>query len=628
MKKDYTQEIIALVVNEKKNYEEGSREIRNLIKRARKNYACKFDQPNTPSGREKTFIPMTRWEVDTVVPKIFVNDKAVTVVPRDEDSVRSSFIANSTLKYQIRETNFPTYFKNSIYDLGIDGTTVFALGWDFEKEAQDTEELKGLINKIKKLFSQTKRDQNSVNVLVDKISFKQIDILNCFVDPTADSIQDPNTSFIFRNVVQIDKVRNNGIYNKDAREAVKGYDVDTNDTYDSRSTNQYNVGHESLRYEIPMVGVYERWGRFPKSYLTGNESDEKRYVSGVITIGDLDSGVPQLLRIDTNPFDHGMKPFEECWFQKKIGRWYGIGVAEKLIPLQSYLNKAVNRRIENEDVLHAGIFKVKRGSGINAKNIVSTPGGILEVENMTDIEQLEIRDISQLSDGTMRMITSFVERINGANEMAVGSSADRSATTSIIKDRNADTRFAAVRGYINDFLIRFFTQWLALDRQFLDKKFVLRVTGEDTELSQIDNLLGLSDAQRAAAPQYRFIDVDPGDIRGQFDLEVDIDQSIPMNKGENAQRLLQAIQIGKQLQLPRDYDKLFDSYLDMLGLQGSKFKVRQQPGMQMPMGLPMGQEADQPPQSPTEVGNFTQANVPEANQVDFSKAIMSQTLGK
>lgn len=620
--KDYEKQAINLVQSEKQNYEDASREIRQLIKKARKNYACKFDVTHTESGREKTFIPLTRSEVDTVVPKIFVNDKAVSVVPRNEQSLRPSFIANSVLKYQIRETNFPTYFKNSTYDLGIDGTTVWALGWDFEKETITSEELKGIKNKIKALFSKTTPEQSQTNILVDQIAFKQIDLLNVYIDPTADSVQDPNTSVIFRNVTDLDKVKNSKLYKN--TDKVKGYTTETANFYDSRSTNQYNVGRESMTYEIPKCAVYERWGRFPKSLITHKESDEKYYVEGVITVADLDAGNPTLLRIDTNPFDHRMRPFIECWYQKKIGRWYGIGIGEKLIPLQTYMNKTVNRREENEDVMHAGIFKIRKGSGISAKSIASTPGGVLEVKNMDDVEQLQVRDISQLSDGTIRMIESFVERINGANEMAVGSSADRSATTSIIKDRNSDTRFAAVRGYINDFLVRFFTQWLALDRQFLDKDFVLRITGEETELTEIDTMLGMSEAQRALAPIHRFVNVRPDDIRGQFDLEVDIDQSIPMNKGENAQRILQAIQIGKSLQLPRDYDKLFDTYLDMLGLQGSKYKVRVQTN---PMMMGQQQPSTQPPSmsNPADMTQqFQQGNPTETNQNNFPAAVTGQ----
>ena len=162
--KDYSNAAISLVQTEKRNYEDASREIRTLIKRARKNYSCKFDVPYTDEGREKTFIPMTRSEVDTIVPKIFVNDKAVNVIARNEQSLRSSFIANNVLKYQIRETNFPMYFKNSIYDLGIDGTTVFALGWDFEKQIVDVKEHKGIVNAIKKMFGKGKKDRKSTRL--------------------------------------------------------------------------------------------------------------------------------------------------------------------------------------------------------------------------------------------------------------------------------------------------------------------------------------------------------------------------------------------------------------------------------------------------------------------------------
>lgn len=589
---DFDTQAIALVQNEKRDYETGSQEIRTMIKKARQNYACMFDNPFTTSGRRKTFIPMTRWEVDTVVPKVFVNDKAITVLPENESATRSSFIADKVLKHQMKETRFPTYLRNSLYDLEIDGTTVFALFWNFEKENITIDAKTG---KTKKTKPMTK-----VNVLSDTIAFKQVDVLNCFIDPTADSIQDA-PSFIFRNVLSKDQVDRNTQYSN--KNFVKGYTTETFDTWDARSTRQWDVGNNTQQFEQPMVGVYERWGRFPKSFITKDVKDSATMIDGVITVADLDNGVPILLRAAKSPFKHGKKPFEECWNQKKQGRWYGIGIGEKLIPLQRYMNKSVNRREENEDVLHTGLFKVRRGSGISTKSITSVPGGVIEVDNMADFEQIKTQDISQLSNGTIMMINSFVERINGANEIATGDAADRSATTSIIKDRNSDTRFAAIRGYVNDFLLRFFKQWIQLDRQFLDKNFVIRVTGEDTELNEIDDALGTPMEVRAKMPNYRFIDVSPEDIRGDYGLEVDIDQSIPMNKAENADRILKAMELESKLQMGRDLNPMFDAYLDAIGLQGAKFKSKRQLPMAGPVGA--GQPGQMPP-VPSELAQFLQ----------------------
>lgn len=594
---------INLVMREKKNYEDSSQVIRDSIKKARKNYACVFDNPVTSTGVEKIFVPITRWEVDAVVPKIQVNDKAITVLPETEPSVRSAFIAEKVLKYQVKETRFPMYFKNSMYDLGIDGTTVWTNYWNFEREMIEPEK-PGLIKKIKNSMKKMvgmKLDTElpKVNVLTDKIAFKQIDLLDCYIDPTSDSIQDAQ-SFIFRNQCTLDQVKRNKLY-KNTKD-VTGITTEQVDTYNSTSVQIYEIGRQDMKYELPMAVTYERWGRFPLSFLTKNPKDKDILIDGVITVANAFEGTPVLLRVMKNPFKHGLKPFEECWFQKKKGRWYGIGMGEKLLPMQKYYNKTVNRRSQNEDMLHAGLFVVKRGAGLSAKSIASVPGGIIEVDQVTDVQQLQIQDISQLSNGTIQMLNAFIERINGASEITLGSAADRSATTSIIKDRNADTRFASVRGYVNDFLFRFFTQWLANDRQFIDRKFTLRVTGEDTELKEIDDVLGIPPEIRALLPQFRFIDVTPNAIKGEFGLEIDIDQSIPMNKAENAERILKAIQTGKEAGVNADYQKLFYTYLDNIGIQGSKYKTPPPP----PAALPPTNGTNI--NIPTELQQFQDAN--------------------
>jgi hypothetical protein len=596
---DYTKEIIALVKNEKQNYEDASQDIRSAIKKARKYYDGKFDSDTDESGAKKYFVPMTRWECDILTSKIYVNDKAITVLPENEKSLKSSFIADKVLKYQINQTRFPTTFRNSMYDLSRDGTTVWALYWDFEREVVKP---KGLSEKVKSLMG--KGTKPKVNVLRDSIGFNQIDVLNTYIDPTADSIQQA-PSFIYKNVTTLDNVKRNKLYNN--TEKVKGFKTSKSDTWDATSTRQYDIGKETIEYQHPMVNVFERWGKIPLNFLTGKKKDEGKMIDGVITIADMEDGVPTVLRVSENPFSHGYKPFEECWYQKIKNRWYGIGVGEKLTDMQAYINKSFNRQNKNADILHAGLFKKKRGSGISARSVVSVPGGIIEVDNMDDLQQLDIRDVSQLSTPAIQQALGFSEMITGANDIAVGSAADRSATTSLIKDRNSDTRFAAVRGNINDFLIRFFKQWIALDRQYLDKKFIVRVTGDDTALEEIDGILGVP-PEVAAKEKFRFIDVSPSDIKADYDLEVDIDQSIPMNKAENAQRILQYIQVLGQLGMQQaPYSELANAYAESIGLRGEKYKIRS--GSQ-----PLSTQPEQDPNVPVdEMAQFQEANVPTTN---------------
>ena len=58
------------------------------------------------------------------------------------------------------------------------------------------------------------------------------------------------------------------------------------------------------------------------------------------------------------------KPYEESWYTKVHGRWYGKGVAEKVMNLQLYLNTILNTRVSRAIVQQLGLFKIKRGSNI------------------------------------------------------------------------------------------------------------------------------------------------------------------------------------------------------------------------------------------------------------------------
>jgi len=597
-------EIISYVKQEKQKYEDASQEIRNTIKKCRQNYANKFLNPKTSKGREKVFVPLTRWEVDTTTSKVFVSDKAVSVLPENEQSTRSAFIAEKVLKHQINETNFPMHMKNSTYDLMVDGTIVYALYWDFLRETPN--DTSSTLSKLARKILRKPKAKTSPNILKDQVGFQQIDILNCWIDPTADSIQDA-PSFITRNIIQLDEALRNPNYKN--TESIKGFTTSRPDTYNSDSTNIWELGKQTIQYQVPMTAIYQRWGRVPLHFITGKKKDRLSNITvpAVIEIADLDN-TPTLLRVEKNPFDHQQIPFVECWAQKKKGRWYGIGAAEKVTDLQKYMNRTMNRKIENEDVLHAGLFLKKRGSGISAQSINATPGGIIEVDDMGDLQQLNIRDISQLANSSIDMIYNMIERINGTNEISTGTAADRSATTSLIKDRNSDTRFAAIRGYLNDFLKRFFKQWVQLNRQFIDREFVIRVTGEDPELERIDEVLDIGEAERQKLPKFRFIKVDPKTIKGDYDLEVDIDQSVPQNKAEMSERILRLIELTMQMQATPEYiSNLVNHYAEQLGLRGAKYKLELQPPQQLP-------EPTSAQPAPSELGQFLTANQPTAQQ--------------
>lgn len=461
---------------------------------------------------------------------------------------------------------------SSIYDLGIDGTTVWAIYWEFDREIDELKEDKDLFGKVKEFFAEDNEDDDNISaeVVKDKVNFKQLDVLDCYIDPEAESIQEAQ-SFIYDDVRELAEVKQNAVFHN--VEELEGHTSPSNNTVTGNTPGADNFVSDETQREQEVTIIRERWGKVPLSWLTGKESDDGVMVEGVVTLGDVNKDDPVILRVDRNPFEHNKKPFEENWYQKKSNRWYGIGIAEKMLDMQSYLNRTVNRRIENEDVLHSGMFKIKRGSSVSAKDIKSVPGGVIPVEQMDDVQQLKIRDISQLSTGTVNLINNFLAKINGANEAARGSASSESATTSLINDRNASTRFNKVKRYINDFLKRFFEQWMQLNRQFLDKEFVMRVTGEDTNLDRIDEVLDLDEEQKDKSPGMRFINVEPETIRKQYDIQVDIDRSKPLNKSEHANRILRAIELGSSLGLQKNYEKMFDTYLDMIGLRGERFKM-------------------------------------------------------
>jgi len=110
---------------------------------------------------------------------------------------------------------------------------------------------------------------------------------------------------------------------------------------------------------MPMVEIWEAWGKFPLSIMTGNDEDDTKYIDAHVVVSNL-SNSPKVHLIEK--MKSVKKPYEEAWYKRVNGRWYGRGAAEMCLMLQTWMNAIVNIRINRSYVAQLGLFKIRRGS--------------------------------------------------------------------------------------------------------------------------------------------------------------------------------------------------------------------------------------------------------------------------
>ena len=145
--------------------------------------------------------------------------------------------------------------------------------------------------------------------------------------------------------------------------------------------------HKTLLQDIGMTG----WA------MDDNDVEVINYFSGghIITIGDR-----RVILRDSNgqdkPFPYDM-PIVQYKFMPVPLEFYGMGIPEVLEALQEDKNLIRSARRDNIDLAINKILKAKSGSDLNFDLFKWYAGAIWPMENLTDIEEMQVQDVTASS---------------------------------------------------------------------------------------------------------------------------------------------------------------------------------------------------------------------------------------
>lgn len=475
---DVAQEAIELVRHEVNQWENCTAWItdkvafrmRDLIRTLRKNYWGVFDEPTDPvTGRKKIWIPLTQSLCDAVTKNIDLDQKDVNVRAKKQGGESFASLTRAAIRNFLDSIFFGEHLDVAERQLAVDGTVVWK-----------TIEIDGKPEK------------------------KDVDLLNFYIDPTEECIYKA-FRVTERALLTPDQVKSmDGWVNTDVVGTVGLPRADRDLTrMDSDSAS--------------FVDVYELWGQIPKKLITGKKSD-KEMVEGHIVVSGLEGKGPKCHLIEENI--SGLKPYEEAWYTKVQGRWYGVGIAEKVMMLQVWLNTIVNIRINRSYVSQLGLFKIKRGAGITPQMLsrLGANGGIL-VNNLDDIEQFVMQEVSQSSFADERNITDWAQRVTSAFEVVTGESlpASTTATSVATQQTGAMSQFSMVKEGFGMFLQR----WM--DRH------VIPILAKNMEIDDIVRISGadiLKDISENIAAAIAIPELDAAMERGELPTEQELQQFI------------------------------------------------------------------------------------------------------
>lgn len=482
-----------------------------------------LDTGKEVKDRSNISIPYSFVQLETILPRLiqtlFATRPYVSVKDREPSDLPNAERNETLLDWQMNErVDVRKRFKTGLKDCGMYGTTVVFVPWKLEQREVVKKQLAPVTDEE---TGQPIPDETGQPIMdyqpmrVNSIEFDDpdprfIDLGLFFVDPNAEDIDDArfcgHTSYETRE--QLQKKVDLGLYKIDWKKVPKE-----------------NKGNKARDYRMSSVGLPIVNDQIP-------ENDED-YLYEVHYYWEDDKHVVILNRAymafeGENPYWHKKKPYLKGVYIEVPHEFYGMGIIEICEDLQDELNTERNMRIDFRAFLLRRMFKMRRGANINKKDLKWRQGGVIEVDNMEDLEEMGIKELPSSSFAQEDTIKSDMQDATGAYDVVMGTSESKeTATTTMTKDNNASMRFKEIISDLEKTLLvgvaRFMIQ---LNQQFMDDERVLRVTGENGD---------------------SWDTITPEEIQGEFDLIAAGTSVEPLaNKEAYKQRMVELYGVAKQ----------------------------------------------------------------------------------
>lgn len=426
------------------------------------------------------FIPYTFSAIESVVPRListmFASRPFIGVLPVNEESVDKAKMHEKLLDYQLTQRiNTIELASMWIKEALMYGTSHIKPVWRYEirnvKQKVPVTSILGV--------SMESKYQDTEIVAYDDPHVEHIDIWDIYVDPDATNVDDAEyvVHRVFRTKEHIKRMAQNGIY-KNIEKIGNSFSPTSSDEIGSEE-RMSSIGLSKSPKQQDKIELLEYW------------TDER-----IIVVANRSA----IIRNEPNPFWHGKKPFIRIVDHPVPHEYYGIGEIEPIEYLQYELNDTRNQRMDNVNLVLNRMWKVLRGSDIIPEQLISRPGGFIEVDDMGDIEEIKFTDVTSSSYKEEEEIKRDIDRTVGVFDYARGETTDRreTATTASILSNAANERFKLKVQLMEDMgLRRLGLMLIQLNQQFIDSERVIRVVGDDGVNFEI---------------------LSPEDIMGEFDI--------------------------------------------------------------------------------------------------------------
>jgi hypothetical protein len=493
---DNLQKYLTRIENAEKHRDSGYKELWIRCYKRYRNYVDQLvDAKGKPiTDRSNISIPYSFTQVETILPRLvetlFAARPYVTVFGREAEDEFNADNMETLLDWQMNERmDIQRIFKTGLKELCIYGTGIAYSVWKLKEREVIKKQLQPVLDEEDNPTYETDGVTPVQDWQPTQMSEKEyddpdvrfIDIMSFFVDPNGENIDDARYAghVSYECKEYINEMVKQGLWDVN-------WDFIRND-FRSNQARADRMG---------AVGL-------PNSDENPDYSDE----NGIYEVHHYWEDDKYVVIINRswvaaeteNPYWHKKKPYNKEVYCEVPHEFYGMGIIEMIGDLQDELNNERNMRIDFRSFLLRRMFKVRRGANIDRRQLVFKQGGIIEVDDMDDLDEMGVSDVPSSTFTEEQTIKQDMQDTSGAHDVVMGtSSSSETATSTMSKDNNASMRFKLVISSVEkSLLVGVSRLMMQLNQQFMDTDKVMRVTGEKGA---------------------KWVRLSPEDIQGEFDL--------------------------------------------------------------------------------------------------------------
>ncbi len=456
-------------------------------------------------GKAQIFVPECYNSVETNVAyhleALLPGRDFFGLVGRDisEQDRKQGELNTEIIKYKLERADFEQKLHKIVKCLGVYGTVVVPFSWEkrYRTQFQKQASKEAILNNFGQQIQQaTNLTQTEVEMMVyDGLEIGDpLDLNDFYVDVTKNVDNAPG-------IIRKQRTTFNEIYKLSQQMDVDGKPIYDNieglDREGWSPDKQPNISNKGVS-----VGdvIYEKHKEIELDHFWGlfDLNEKGRFVECHITV----AAGNRVIRMRRNPFDCQKRPYIATQYIPVESEFYGLGIPELIESLNIELNDTRNQILDSKTFRLARMWKVRKGSGILAKQLKVRPNGIVYVDDMSDLEAIDIPAYEHTGYEAEGLIKEDIRQTSNSSATMQGLP---------LKYKSSATEMAGIKG-ASDLKNKQRVKWLesTLIRPIIERSYeYTHQFIEDQDVLQILGEEGLEWIRERNDAVYRFYNVIP-----------------------------------------------------------------------------------------------------------------------